>query len=661
MKKNNQTLYYGLFALASLLTAMLGYVYTHKPFTAENLIGVLTAFWQTLIALFIIAVAGGIGEYFLKADNRHELERMGISLALGIPILSIATLLIGSTIGTGIFSLTFFLALTGFLCRKSIGKWVRHLARLKTIISGKYGTAIAVIAALIFVMHFVTALAPPTMFDTLVYHFTLPQAYLQTGKIQYVPDNMFWGMPQTTEMLYLLAMRFAGMESATLVSLFIGLTAMLGMAGYITNRFGKIAAWTGIAAILAGETLTAALSSGYIEWTVLLLGWAIFASFNYWLETRNRNDLILCGALCGAAIGTKYTAGIVLLGIMVALIFLPVLQTWKQRISNALLVGIFAVLFSLPWWIKNAVFTGNPFYPFFFPAGAMNEFRLFNYQHVPIWGNWSSVILLPWQATFWGVEAKDGFSASIGAILVGLSPLVWIGWKSRTEAQRNNIKTALLIVFVGFVVWAIGSRVSGLLIQSRLFFGIFPAWALLAGVGMDSIWYLRAANIRFGRVASALTLLMLGFNLFATWTGFIVRDPLAYVIRQEDDQGYLARNLGMYAVTMKTIQSLPADSRVLMLWETRGLACWPKCDADEVIDRWYDDVNTFQTPEKILASWQEKGYTHLLLNQAGVDFVRPREPRLTTEDWEKFETLLTRLGPPTILGSYALYPLQTSP
>jgi len=70
---------------------------------------------------------------------------------------------------------------------------------------------------------------------------------------------------------------------------------------------------------------------------------------------------------------------------------------------------------------------------------------------------------------------------------------------------------------------------------------------------------------------------------------------------------------------------------------------------------------TYQTPEKILASWQKKGYTHLLLNQAGVDFVRPREPRLTTDDWEKFETLLTRLGQPKIIANYALYEITLHP
>lgn len=657
--KPNSILLFGLLALGSLLIAMLGYDYTHKPFTEENLVGVLTALWQTLVAFIVIAVAGGIGNRFLGLDNHPRLERMGLGLALGMPILSIATLLVSSAVGTGVIPLTLLLVLVGLFFRKSVVSWLRHMAHIRSIIEGRYVTAIVMMAALIFLLHLGIALAPPTMFDALVYHFALPQAYIQTGQFQYIPDNMFWGMPQTTEMFYLLAMRFAGNESAALVSLLVGLTTVLGMAGYLADRFGKIAAWTAIAALLAGETLTIALSSGYVEWSVILFGWAALVALDRWFDTRKRNLLILSGIICGAALGTKYTAGIVLLGCLVGLIFLPSSQTWKQRFSNMLVLGGLAALFSLPWWIKNFAFTGNPFYPFFFPAGAMNEFRLYHYQQVPIFGDWRSIILLPWQATIWGVEAGDGFSASIGAILVGLSPLIWIGWKSRTNAQRSSIKIALSVILVGFAIWAVGSRFSGLLIQSRLFFGIFPAWALLAGAGMDSIWNLRAMNIRFGRVAGALVILMFGFNLFASWTGFIARDPLAYVIRLEDEQKYLSRNMGTYASAIENIRALPAESRVLMLWEARGMGCWPRCDADEVIDHWYVEVRTYQTPERILASWQDKGYTHLLLFQAGADYIREREPRYATEDWHKLETLLSHLPPPTIVGSYKLYTLIT--
>jgi hypothetical protein len=661
MKKNTVSmLFYSILTITSLLIAMLGYVYTHKQFTPENLVGLSIAAWQTMVAIFVISVAGGIGNRILQTVNYpHRLTRMGFELALGISVLSILTLVVGLTFGTGLHIIALFLGLTVFFVHKSIVKWFGHFLHLKSTFTGKYETAVVLMAMLIFLMHFASALAPPVMFDTLVYHFSLPQAYLQMGQIGYLPGNIFWGMPQSTEMIYLLAMRFAGIESAALITLLIGLIAVLGIVGYIAERLGKLAAWTAVAALLAGETITISLSSGYVEWTVILIGGATLASLDYWLETRDSKLLILCGMLCGAAVSTKYTAGVIFLGCLAVVLFLPDDAKWKQRLSNALLFGGCVFLISLPWWVKNYFFTGNFFYPFFFPSGAMNEFRLYHYQNGLAWGNWRSVILLPWQATIWGVNAKEGFSASIGAILVGLSPLAWIGWKYRTDQQKTSIRMSALITLIGFVVWAVGSRVSGLLIQSRLFFGIFPAWALLSGVGMDAIWKLRVARIRFGRVAGALILLMFGFNLFATFTEFISRNPLNYVIRQEDKQVYLSRLLGAYVNAMDVLHKLPSNSHIIMLWEARELDCWPKCNADEVIDHWYDAVHTYQTSERILSAWLEEGYTHLMLNQAGADYIRNHESKLTSQDWQELDRLLGRLPPPTIFGHYALYSLST--
>jgi hypothetical protein len=233
-----------------------------------------------------------------------------------------------------------------------------------------------------------------------------------------------------------------------------------------------------------------------------------------------------------------------------------------------------------------------------------------------------------------------------------------MGWRSRTDEQKSTLKIATVLVLVGFLVWAVGSRFSGLLIQARLFFGIFPAWGVLVGAGMESAWKLRALNIRFGRVIGALILLMLGFNLFATWTDFIARDPLAYLVRQENEQGYLIRNIGAYASAMETVNDLPSSSSVLMLWEARGFNCWPRCDADEVIDRWYDDILTYQEPQDVLNAWKEKGFTNLLLYQAGADFIRESDSRYGSENWQKLDTLLASLPPPTKIGGYALYSLR---
>ncbi len=335
------------------------------------------------------------------------------------------------------------------------------------------------------------ALAPPMEWDTLTYHFALPNAYLQNGHITYLADTMFWGMPQLTEMIYLPAIRIAGIEAAAVTGVLVGAVALLGLLGYVKSKFNNVAAWTAVAAVLAGGSLSWSLATGYVDWMGLLFGWSALAALTHWLEKQDRRMLILAGLFCGGAIGTKYSAGVVLIGAILVLGLMPRHQGWKTFISNIFILGLTAAITSSPWWIKNFLGTGNPFYPFLFPSGAMDQIRLNIYEKAPAWRDWRAVILLPWQATFLGIGGKEGFSADIGPLLVGLSPLAWINWKSRSQAQRTAILTAAIITAAGFVLWAVGSRISGLLIQTRLYFAFFAAWAVLAGAGMDAIWNLK--------------------------------------------------------------------------------------------------------------------------------------------------------------------------
>jgi len=104
---------------------------------------------------------------------------------------------------------------------------------------------------------------------------------------------------------------------------------------------------------------------------------------------------------------------------------------------------------------------------------------------------------------------------------------------------------------------------------------------------------------------------------------------------------------------------LPEGSRVLMLWETRSLYCLPKCDPDEVIDRWIHDVRTYGTAERIVASWRGQGYTNLLISLDGEIFLRESESKISLDDWTQLDKLRSQLPPPTKFGeSYSLFTLS---
>jgi hypothetical protein len=322
-------------------------------------------------------------------------------------------------------------------------------------------------------------------------------------------------------------------------------------------------------------------------------------------------------------------------------------------------VALIITLTSLPWWLKNLAWTGNPFYPLLFPSGAMDAFRYDFYHHIPSDLSWKELITFPWYITIWGVGGKVGPSVSIGPLFLAFWPFAYAGWKGWTEAQRRRLRLATFILLGGFFIWALAASRNGLLVQTRLFVPLFPIWSLLSAAGFLQASRLRVASIRFGRIALAFVSLFVTFNVIETLSTVLPGRSLEQNLGLLSDEDYLMRNLGdLYAVST-AIQSLPADSRVIMLWETRGFYCVPRCEPDEIIDRWYQEVHLHRTAAEIREAWLAQGYTHMLIWEAGFEFIREHDnAKFKASDFQQLEALRNLLGSPQAIGSYTLYPLR---
>lgn len=466
-------------------------------------------------------------------------------------------------------------------------------------------------------------------------------------------------MPQLVELLYTLAMYVGGTEAAPILGWWIGLLALIGLIGFTKNIFEPKTAWIAAASIMAGSGLTASFSSGYVEWASILYGLSVLICLSHWLIDEQISTLGMAGVFAGMALGTKYTNGIILISGVVVILFSQKPAPFKKPLTNILWFGGTAIIAAFPWLIKNMLATSNPFYPVFIPSGAMDATLLAFYQFKPFVQDWSRMLLLPWQATIWGVDGGDGFSSSIGPLLLGLSPFTLIYWHRFCPNQKAVVKTSLGILLVGFFTWAIGSQFRGLLIQTRLYFIIFPAWALLAAAGYASIAKINSHNIRFRKLADTLILLALLFNTFYTIKATSASNPMAVILNLESRASYLTRQLGGYEIAMQTLQSLPGNPQVLMLWETRSFECQPKCDPDEIIGRWYHDWSTHQNSSSIIETWKEQGYTHILLNRNGANFVRKYDVNAPGyEYWLGLQTTIESLIPvEENMGGYELYQL----
>lgn len=135
------------------------------------------------------------------------------------------------------------------------------------------------------------------------------------------------------------------------------------------------------------------------------------------------------------------------------------------------------------------------------------------------------------------------------------------------------------------MIWAIGSQFRGLLIQTRLYFIIFPAWAVLTAAGYTAISRINSHNIRFGKIADTVIVLALAFNLFYTLKAASISNPIPVGLNMESREAYLTRHLGEYQTAMQTITALP---------ENYGLLCSGKLEI----------LNVFQnaTRMKLLAA-----------------------------------------------------------
>lgn len=634
-----------------LFTAIsLSYFLTHKPFEVRSALAIGGSIFLCALAAAITAIAGGLGRRLLNGAGLPPLTRLSIQAGLGLGMLGIfwlaAGLLGAITPLTGWIG--FGIGLLGL--RRSIRAWLHDWKSLGDAWhnAGRFGRLLGGYTLAVLGITLPAALAPPIAFDALTYHLTLPRMYVLAGRFTYVPEIMFWGMPQTGEMLYTWAMLLGGERLPAVLGWAVGGLALVGMLGLAQRSLNPDAGFLAPAALVSGYTLAAALPRAYVDWLAILFGVAWLAAIEHWAAKKERGWLLLAGVLAGMALGTKYTAGILLVCGSVVILWR---LRWEIRPASAALGAYLAsgVLTVAPWLIKNWVYTGSPIYPLIFPAGAMTPMRLALYSGGRPYGGWLDVIILPLRATFLGVEEAMGYSASIGPILFGLAFCAPLAWSKLSDRGRVGFAAAAAASIAAVLVWMTAGRFSQYLLQSRLYFTFFPALALLAGAGWFGLQGETISGVRLGRLTSALVVLILALNLLELVLVFTGRGSSRVVLGIDTAQKYTDNNLGWYSRAVMAVRDLPVGSKTLMLWEPRSYACQPNCAPDEVIDRWlqarYEGATTGRPEAEILANWRAAGFTHLLVHLSGVEFIRGSgDPAYTEDDWKTLDRLLARLA-----------------
>jgi hypothetical protein len=164
-----------------------------------------------------------------------------------------------------------------------------------------------------------------------------------------------------------------------------------------------------------------------------------------------------------------------------------------------------------------------------------------------------------------------------------------------------------------------GVAQSKLLMQTRLLFPAFPAFALLAALAYERLSAFDLQQFSLQRFTRLVMLLVFGLTALGYAIGFASGGTFAYLVGVESREAYLARHLGAYGAALRFINTeLPRDARIVFLWEPRSYYAARATQPDAILDAWAHLRWQYHDAATIAGEWRARGYTHVLLHRAGI-------------------------------------------
>jgi hypothetical protein len=613
------------------------YFWAHKPFDASAGLGVGRSLLSVVAWLGITWLGSALGRRIggrLLSDERPA-TRLALSAGVGLGLLSLGML------GLGLVGLLRPAVAWGLVLALGAALWRDLGASLEDLRAVRMGWPadgsrrwLAVYGGASLSLTFLLALAPPTGWDTLVYHLTGPRLFVEAGRIVHSVDLPYLGFPELGEMQFVLGLLLVGEGVAPLLHFGYGLLALAVTVSLAERAFNKDVAWLAAALLLSVPTLLSLMARAYVDATLLFYATAALYTLLRWRGLRARADapggrgwLVMMGLLCGFCGGVKYTAVVIPLALGLSVCWVSRRDGLCAVVGRLALVAVIAAVVALPWSLENWLTTGNPVYPFFFPDGVhWDEWRGWWYDRpgtgLAATAPWR-LLVAPLEATILGTEGTPLYEATVGPLLLTSAALLVVVWRSLSKEERAVGGHMLLFFGVNYAVWLNGLARTALLLQTRLLFPVLGVVAVIGGVALDRLKALRRPQLDVCWLARAVVSLTLALLLFSTLARFLQTNPLPVVLGLESRDDYLGRRLGWYYVAMEDMdQVLPPDAVVLFLWEPRSYHCRVQCWPDALLDRFLHSTYLYGTDAgTIAAAWRAQGFTHVLLHRTGYEAI----------------------------------------
>lgn len=423
---------------------------------------------------------------------------------------------------------------------------------------------------------FIGALAPEVEYDALWYHLWLPHLWLEAGRPVDSVAEYISLYPITWELLYGAGMVWGNTASAKLVH-FTCLPLTILLVFRLSQRcWPEANPWLAAALFAVTPTILWQATTTYVDLALTLyLGLAVFALLVY-AETQKWGWLIAAGLSLALALAIKHLA-LFMWGIAVGGLWIWYGYTtgnWRRATIISTIFAIACLLLPLPWYSRNYVLAGNPFFPdlySFFGASPPERWNAITEQGLSHFKNGFgrprtlfNLLTLPWDMT---VHAAR-YRGSLGLLFLLLLP--GLALKKPRHPWRERVLLGLILIYL--ILWA--TPFSSF--QMRFLMPLTPFLAVLAALAAFRLS--RTLPVTWGKRGLSLLLAGLMFLNLPPFLSLHERDrdenegwlthvimvlPIEVVTGYQSPDEYLASHVDSYRAWQYINNNLPQNVLIL--------------------------------------------------------------------------------------------------
>ncbi|MGB9596820.1 MAG: glycosyltransferase family 39 protein, partial [Candidatus Poribacteria bacterium] len=328
-----------------------------------------------IIFLFFLAlISFGIGNKILrlfKVYLDNSLERFVFSFGIGLGVVSYLTFLLAvlgllyKWLCLLLLFLLLVISLWGIWKNKGIfSQYKRKIPRsFKLEKAYIFEYCLLIILSLYILLCFLSALAPPIDWDSLVYHLPIPKIWIQNHKAIYIPYIVHSARHLAIQTIYALGMVI--LENDTIPCMIIWMSSLwliLCVYTFCRRYLSPKAGILAMSALYCTPFITAITCKPLVDVPYICYAFLAFYAFYKYVQSNNYKLLLLSGVLSGFSAASKQFGMISFVALFLLLILVELKRkSFIKKLKYIFLFGFLFVLIIAPWIVRCYIYTGEFF------------------------------------------------------------------------------------------------------------------------------------------------------------------------------------------------------------------------------------------------------------------------------------------------------------